>query len=254
MHATTATFFRIVGFMRLFGAIAMLCAVLALAGCSSSENTVTRNIRVIAQAEVNGKIVEGSAVMGTRWTSDGKKHGRMYIKTNAEAVALELPNLGTVYIINAYMTDNRRTNGNYWAFQILDSFGMKANGKLGDFPKLRALEGRYPVRPIGGNAKLLPLMVAFRDEAKRETLFEVKPADFPRLFGSNVRFKGMWFEFTDDAPTDSGFRDRLPVMWKANPSYRETFPLRDASGKLIPGVDKGFPQKVAPGDFYRRGY
>jgi hypothetical protein len=85
-------------------------------------------------------------------------------------------------------------------------------------------------------------------------MFEVKTTNFSKVFGVGVRFKGMWFEFTDDEPTDSGLRQRLQVMWKANQTYREVFPLRDASGKLIAGVDKEFPQKVGRDGFYMRGY
>jgi len=59
-----------------------------LSGCWSPD-LVTRNIRVIVQAEVAGKVVEGSTVMSLRWQAGDNT--RMYIASNAEAVVLELP-------------------------------------------------------------------------------------------------------------------------------------------------------------------
>ncbi|MCP4083117.1 MAG: hypothetical protein GY743_23090, partial [Planctomycetaceae bacterium] len=200
----------------------MLVMVFTLYGCWGGK-TVTRNIRVIAKAEVGGKMVEGSAVMGLRWQAGDR--GRMYISTNTEAVILDLDGRGTVYVLNVYMSPNGSPNIGYWQHQVLGTFGMKGNGKLEDFPRLRSAQGRYPVEPLVSIPPQLPLMVAFRDETKRETMFEVKPGDFAGVFGSDVRFAGLWFEFTDDSPTDSGLRNRLSVMWKANPGFRETFPL-----------------------------
>ncbi len=225
--------------------------LLGLSGCFFPDS-VTRNIRVIAQAEVDGKIVEGSAVMGLRWQAGDK--GRMYIKTNTEAVILDLDGRGTVYVLNAAIGSNGLSNLGYWPYLVIRTFGMQGNGQLKDFPKLRSLEGRHPVKPIIGNPRTLPLMVTFKDETKRETMFEVKPGDFPRIFGSNVRFVGLWFEFTDDPVTES-IAKRLPLMMgKANPSYRETFPLRDKNGKLIPARNKAFPQKLGKTAFIKRAY
>ena len=55
----------------------------ALAGCGSTE-TVTRRIRIIAKAEVEGKPVEGSTVMELTWRSTPE--GRMYIEEHGEAL------------------------------------------------------------------------------------------------------------------------------------------------------------------------
>ena len=119
---------------------------------------------------------------------------------------------------------------------------------------MRSAKGRYPVKPFKRKINQLPLMVAFKDETKRETMFEVKPEKFSRVFGSGVRFVGLWFEFTDDPATDM-IHERLPLMMgKVNPSYRKTFPLRDKNGKLISAVDKAFPQKIGKFAFFKRAY
>ena len=101
-----------------FAALAMIAV--GLSGCFSNKS-VTRNIRVIAQAEVNGKIVEGSAVMGVRWQSGGK--GRMYIRTNTEAVILDLGSRGTVYVLNVYMSKNGLSNIGYCNTRSLAHWG-----------------------------------------------------------------------------------------------------------------------------------
>ncbi|MCP4074470.1 MAG: hypothetical protein GY742_22530, partial [Hyphomicrobiales bacterium] len=193
-----------------------------------------------------------SAVMGLRWQASDR--GRMYISTNTEAVILDLDGRGTVYVLNARMGNNNRAYISYWPYLILRTFGMKGNGKLKDFPRLRSAQGRYPVEPLVGGPPQLPLMVAFRDETKRETMFEIKPGDFAGVFGSDVRFAGLWFEFTDD-PVTNAIIERLPLMMgKVNPSYRKAFPLRDRNGKLIPAVDHAFPQKLGKPAFFRRDY
>ncbi|MCP4082995.1 MAG: hypothetical protein GY743_22445 [Planctomycetaceae bacterium] len=229
----------------------MLVMVFALYGCWGGK-TVTRNIRVIVQAEVDGKIVEGSAIMGLRWQAGG--NGRMYVKQNIEAVTLDLNDRSTVYVVSARIGSDNRSHTGYWPSLILRTFDLKGQGRLKDFPTLRSLQGRYPVKPVVGSPKSLPLIISFKDEAKRETMFEVKPDDFPKYFGSDVRYVGMWFEFTEDSPTDSGLRNRLSVMWKANPGFRETFPLRNANGDLIPGVDRAFQEKVGKTAFYKKEF
>lgn len=228
----------------LFGAGAF-----ALVGCISPKS-VTRNIRVIAQAEVAGKVVEGSAVMSLRWKAgDGTK---MYNSSNAEAVVLDLDGRGTVYVLNAWGQVNGSINIGYWHSLVRKTFGIKGNGKLSDFPKIEALQGRYAVRPIVGDGRL-PIMASFTDEAKFETAFEVKPDDFPTLFGEDVRFLGMWFELTDD-PETSIIPERLPIAVKLNASFWDAFPKRGADGKLISGKDYAFPQKMGPTPFFYRGF
>ncbi len=228
----------------------MLVMVFTLYGCWGGK-TVTRNIRVIAKAEVGGKMVEGSAVMGLRWQAGS--NGRMYKKSNVDAVILKLDGRGTVYVTHSYLTDDGESNRGYWPIQVLRSFGIRGNGQKSDFPKLRSLKGRHPVKPLVGSPKTLPVMVSFSDEAKRETMIEVKPVDFPRVFGSDVRFVGLWFEFTDD-PETGLMAGRLPVMLKANESYRKKFPIKDRNGNLIPSREWALPQKIGKYSFFERNF
>ena len=94
-------------------------------------------------------------------------------------------------------------------------------------------------------------MVAFRDEARRETMFQVKPEDFSELFGQDVRYIGMWFEFTEDAPSDH-ILERLPVGVTPNESYYTALPVRNAQGNLLTAKEMAFPQKIFPKIFFMR--
>lgn len=232
------------------GFMAMALIAVGLSGCFFPES-VTRNIRVIAQAEVDGKIVEGSAVMGLRWQAGD--NGRMYIKTNTDAVILDLDDRGAVYILDGYMTDNNLSNFGYWPLLVMRTFGIKANGSLEDFPTLRSAQGRYPVKPLIGRPKTLPLMITFKDEAKLETMFEVKPEDFSKVLGSGVRFAGLWFEFTND-PVTEVIGHRLPIVVKPNDSYWTAFPKKDDQGNCIPSAKKAFPYKIGKSGFMHRGF
>ncbi|SLN24610.1 hypothetical protein ROA7450_01003 [Roseovarius albus] len=222
-----------------------------LAGCWPFSKTVTRNIRVTIQADVAGEIVEGSAVMGIRWIPGHS--GQMYIKSNAEAVILDLPGRGTVYVLNAWIGSNGRPNGGVWPAQLLETFGMNANGRLEDFPMLRTLEGRYTVKAHPGGPTALPVMVAFEDESKLETMYQVKPEAFPEVFGADVRYVGMWFEFTGDDPTRH-IPVRLPVALTPNKSFYTAFPSNKDENGLIPDFEYAFPQKFSERVFYMKGY
>ena len=232
--------------------VALGATAALLSGCWSPES-VTRNIRVIVQAEVAGKVVEGSAVMSLRWQAGDNT--RMYIASNAEAVVLELPGRGTVYVLNMTIGDDGRSNISYWPIQVMRSFGIKGNGSLKDFPKLEALEGRYPVQVRNDRygPKQMPLMVAFTDETKRETIFEVKPDDFPAVFGADVRYVGMWFEFTEDDATDYILK-RMPIGVNPNDSYYASFSGRGADGRPISSQDYPFTHKISHKAFYKRGF
>jgi hypothetical protein len=218
-----------------FSNVALLLIVsFIVAACSEVEpESVTRNIRVIAQAEVDGNIVEGSAVMGLRW--EPCCNGGMQPKHNTEAVILELDEKKTVYILDATIWPDGETDGAYWSTYVASALGLNLTVELSDFQIIRNATGRYPVLESISKTKTLPVMVSFENETKRETMFHVTPSNFSEKIGSNIKFVGLWFEFTEASPTVT-IQRRLPLMFqrKVNESYREKYPSKDAAGKLIP--------------------
>lgn len=219
-----------------------------LASCFSPDS-VTRNIRVIAKAEVNGKMVEGSAVMSIRWQAGGQ--GRMYARSDVEAVILELGSKKTVYITHTYLSDEGQTSTGYWPQYVAASLGIKRTVRVEDFPIISSANGKFTVSSKTSKTKSLPVFVSFGDEKRKETMFQVTPSNFSKSFGNNVIFKGLWFEFTDD-PTTKKIQKRIPVMFNVNESYRKAFPFKDKNGKIIPSRDKKIPGKIHHTSFKHR--
>jgi len=228
---------------------------LLLSGCFA-DDSVTRNIRVIAQAEVDGKTVEGSAVMSLRWVSDGKEGGWMQPKSNTEPVILELNDKHTIYVLDAYLGVKRGgPNISYWTTYVASALGFNLTVRLSNFPTIKNASGRYPVDASISKTKTMPVMVSFADETKRETMFHVTHENFSQKFGSNAKFIGLWFEFTDDPITEM-IEQRLPLMFqrKVNESYREKYPLKDKNGNLIPRSERKFPQFFGETAFKKKSF
>ena len=232
----------------------LLFMVFAVTSCSEAEpDQVTRNIRVIAQAEVDGKIVEGSAVMGLRW--DVRFDGGVQRSSNTEAVVLGLNKKNTIYILDATIWPDGEYNISYWSGYVGYALGIKRSISKEDFDILRNATGRYPVLSTISNTKTMPVMVSFADEAKRETMFQVTPDNFTKKFGENTKLIGVWFEFTDN-PVSDFIKQRLPLMFrnKANKSYIEKYPLRNESGKIVPRDQSAFPQKFGKTAFKQKDF
>lgn len=238
-----------------FSNVALLLIVcFAVAACSEAEpESVTRNIRVIAQAEVDGKIVEGSAVMGLRW--EPCCNGGMQPKHNTEAVILELSNEHTVYVLDAYLGFRRGgANISYWTTYVASALGLNLTVELNDFPKIRNATGKYPVLASISNTKTMPVMVSFEDDAKRETMFQVTSENFSKIYGSNTKFIGIWFEFTDEPITEL-IEAKIPLMFRGvSESFRHKYPLKDANGEWIPNDQYQFPQKFGKTAFKQNGF
>lgn len=189
--------------------------------------------------------------MGLRW--QGGDSGRMYNLSRSEAIVLDLDGRGTVYILDMFIKNGGSTNVGYWHGLTKDIMGLKGNGNKQDFLKIRAFEGTFPVSDRIAPINSWPTMVAFTDEARLETMYEVTPDSFEATFGPDVHFIGMTLTFTDEQPTDS-IRSRLPVLSKTNESFYTAFPQNDENGKRIAHVDQAFPYKVGTQAFHNWNY
>ena len=232
----------------------LLIVCFAVVACSEAEpESVTRNIRVIAQAEVDGKIVEGSAVMALRW--EPCCNGGMQPKSNTEAVILKLDEHRYVYVLDADIGINSNiSNISYWTTYVPSVLGIKRTVRLSDFPLIQNASGRYPVAAENSWTKTMPVMASFSDESKRETMFRVTPENFSQQFGLNTKFVGLWFEFTDE-PAGELIEAKLPIMFeKMNESFRKKYPLKDTSGKWIPNDQYEFPQMFGKTAFKQKEF
>ena len=227
-----------------------LISLMMLGGCFSPES-VTRNIRVIAQAEVDGKIVEGSAVMSLRW--EAGSNGRVYGTSNVEAVTLKLNDDFAIYITHAYLSNDGTSNRGYWSSYVPSALGISGSVSKENFKTIKTARGKFKVLASISRTKLLPLMVAFTDKQKRETMYEITPLILQQKTFQSIKFLGLWFEFTDEQETMS-VKENLPIMFKPNESFIGSFPNRDNNGKLIPSRNKALPQKIGTPAFFQRDF
>ncbi len=84
-------------------------------------------------------------------------------------------------------------------------------------------------------------------------MYRVRREDFASALGPDVQYVGMWFEFTDEAPS-AALPPRLPVALKPNESLYEAFPQRDDDGNLVPVFDYPFPKQFTNPAFFHRTY
>ena len=220
----------------------LLAMLPALAGCGSE--TVTKRIRIIAKAEVDGKPVEGSTVMELTWRASG---GRMYIQAYGEALILELDGRGTVYILPVALAPDGQFAGS-WSGAVRRALGIEGQGQVEDFPTIEAAEGRYPVNGLGAPNQP-PLMVAFRDEARKDSIYQVLPETIESNFGPGVKFLGMEFEFTNDSVTEM-LAKRLPMLTRADTNNEFS---RDPPGHIRSITIVPLPYKINENAFFKRG-
>jgi hypothetical protein len=203
--------------------------------------------RVIATAEVDGEKIEASSVMEryyARVTGPGSRGG--YGESYGESLVLELKGRGTVFIMPIELYNGSQNH--IYGIALFEILGIwRGLGSLHDedFEKLRNANGRYPFKVESGDR--LPLFVAFKDEAKPNTVFEVNPKDLAATFGPGVRFIGLEVEFTK-APMTDVLRKRLPWLNKTHP-MADKFD-RDPPGQIRPVYERPLSYKLANKFFF----
>jgi hypothetical protein len=198
-------------------------AALPLAGCWG-DGSVTRHVKIIATAEVDGKQVQGSTVMELKWRPAGD---RMYQSDKGEALILELPGKGTVYVIDGVHEKSGNIGLGFMTTIVNQAVGVKwATARRSELHLIEAAKGRFVINPYSEDKYIL-LMVAFKDEDRKDSIYEVKPESFASHFGAGVKFMGLEFEFTDEPITDE-LKRRLPMIGRATPG--SDFPA-DLPGK-----------------------
>jgi hypothetical protein len=235
--------------LRLTRRAVLLSAALPLAGCFDGES-VSRRIKLIATAEVDGKQVQGSTVMELTWRASGS---RMYQSQKGEALILELAGRGTVYVLaTAHYKTGDISDGILTGIvnRVAGTKWQTANRK--ELSLIRDAAGRHKILPYGAQFGAEPaelLMVAFKDETRKATVFEVKKEDFSKHFGNGVKFIGLEFEFTNEPITDA-LKKRLPMIGSKTPG--NDFP-RDPDGQGRADSEVPFPYKMSSNMFFSFG-
>lgn len=175
---------------------------------------MTRRFRVIATVDVDGKEVEGSTVMEITYSRVTGSLIGAGGSTNlkGEALILDLPGKGTVYVLPWYHSSQGTLNQTY-EDGILITLGIRGGvGVLSDesFEKIDNASGRFPLKVSVIKPEALPLFVAFENENEPATIYEVDPYKMSDHF-PGVTLKSFDIEFID-APLTHKITARLPWL------------------------------------------
>ena len=233
-------------------AAALLGGALMLSQCGG-QSAATVRYRVIATVDVDGRRVEGSTVMEVNYSR--VKHSLVgnggATTLYGEALILDLKGRGTVFILPVRHHDKTELmqiyeDGILLTFGVRNSIGGLADE---DFARLRQAKGRRPLSFAPLNPPLrLPAFVAFRDEKRPNTIYEVDPQQMGGAF-PGVRFVSLDIEITD-APVTKGLKQRLPWLDRDN---RLSGFDRDPPGKQRAEKDRPLGYKISYNSFFGDG-
>jgi hypothetical protein len=191
-------------------ALLLLLILPALAGCGNESATI--RYRATAKVVVDGRLYEGSAVRETSFTDTPHSLTGfgMAVKDDGEAVAVDVgPGRNAVYILL-----NDRSGSKEFPFIALRCFKVDSANDPEWITALRniPLQQKCALTPSGLD-RIMPLVVAFRDEAVPKSIFEVTPESFREAFGVEARFVELELEHVNDGTAlDSGIDKRLPWL------------------------------------------
>lgn len=200
--------------------------------------------RLEATFEVDGVPISGSSVQKlVVYRVRGIGQTRADWRTFGEAVRVELPGYGAVYLLMTSPTPDRTYSGSTKGrFDFMVSEACRLKEKRGerswsDYVRM--------VSEVSGTCQIpdrsLPLMVRFGNEQDPETVERVQPFELEKSFGPNVHFVSATITVTNDAVTNT-IQKQLPWLSK----YPEP---HLASGP--PSSNPPFPQIMKHGYFRR---
>jgi len=208
-------------------ALGVFLAALFLAGCTSSE---TFRYRMIVEVETPQGLRTGSSVREVEvWErmDDAIIGNKVGGKVRGEAVAVDLPNGKTLYMLlgdarwlahQAIKTPPPGNGHHHWG--VKRARWMRDNKAKGELPRER-----------------YPMLVTFGDESDPTSVARVDPDDLGATFGEGVELKRITVEMTDDAVT-TDIEERLG--WFRN--------VANSGGGLIPMVKNSSGRwEAAPG-------
>ena len=230
------------------GVLAGLGSAVAVSGCGWGAPSVTRRFAVIAQARVDGVLVEGRTVMEGTWSRVTKSlmgAGRS-ITMKGEALILDLKGKGTVFVL-PYVHDTTGSFTEIYETQVLFTIGSGESLTDRDFERIKAAQGRLVVARTEGSSTGLPLFVAFEDERVPRTIYEVDPNKLGDYF-PGAEFVELFIEFTNE-PVTKLLEKRLP--WVSNKNAG--FDIEPAGPGRRPSRDRPLSYKMNTYRFFALG-
>lgn len=193
------------------GVAVLVLAVVAGVWLSESFAAGTFRYRLTATVESGGQTYSGSGVIEVRMHFQEYAAPEALPRVTGDAVVVEVPGRDPVFFLltSAWSVD--------WDAGIA----------------FRVFQDQLPVpRSVRGDARFLsesretatipreryPLIVAFRDLAVPDSVYEVFPDDLSPPLDSGARVVSLTIEMTRDPPT-TGIDERLPWLGKAITAY-----------------------------------
>jgi hypothetical protein len=220
---------------------ALLCVATAmmLAGCGNKSATI--RYRVTARVVVDGKVYEGSTVRKTSFTETPHSLTGFAVSVSdkGEAVAIDVGNQrSTIYLLR-----NGSSGSAEFPYIVLNCFGVMQGAADSDWIKALA---DVPIRQkciltpgTLEKKKIMPLVVAFRDETVPKSIFELTQQNFQEAFGVKAWFAELQLERVDDrTPLDRNIDKRLPWL--------NQIPFDGTHFRMLdPHVPRGMPASEA---------
>ena len=217
--------------------LVLLPLTLCLSGCGELGFDNWRwHQKLIVEVEVNGKVVQGSAVTSIHWwpNSFGKGgHGgaRWLSKVKGEAVVVDLGKGRYLFALLSYPRNTEYIE--HLATRSLYKSTKRVWGNKA-FARVLSHKGK---EPIVVPRDVYPMMVTFEDIADPSSVKQVNPNNLEGTFGPGYKLKSITLEITDE-PVTAGkveavlgwFYDVNRVVPKANlDEYRRKY------GQSVPG-------------------
>jgi hypothetical protein len=175
----------------------------------------TIRYRLTLEADVDGKLVTGSAVIQvTQYdtTAVFRNIGGAGTEVTGEAVVLDLGNRGAVFALLRGPKSGLPSEGTPGALLFkayADAFGAES----APLARMKILQRERPRRDIP--LSLIPMLVRFRNLNDPKSVEQVDPANLAGAFGSGVSLRKVTIEITDDRATD-GIETKLPWLSTIN--------------------------------------
>ncbi|WP_156712004.1 twin-arginine translocation signal domain-containing protein [Nitratireductor arenosus] len=170
--------------------VALVAALLALAGCGWFAERWEWNQKLTVEVLVDGEIASGSAVSYVRW-QEADALDNYSTAYRGEATVVDLGERGVLFALIGEATK-------YVAgYTLHEELGERRSDYETLYPKVAGFRG---VREVAREA--YPLLVTFTDIADPTTVKRVDPDDLAATFGPGVALKRITLEITDEAVTE----------------------------------------------------
>ena len=195
------------------GLVLVGAAALAVGGCRAGESP-SYNYKLTVRVETPAGLRSAYSVIGVKFYAPMKGFEALSggsVKARGEAVALDLPNGKTLFVLLSSATSGDWAGHAHWRNYPKRSDGFATSADY--YQALASDTSVYPVKrwvemPNGSKRDNYPLLVTFSDINDPTSVELVDPDDLATTFGPGYALKDMTVQVTHEAVT-TGIEKRL---------------------------------------------